>query len=249
MVVSWPILDVLAKQIVTITPIFSMLQSLPIQGINGMRRRTVFRVGTMAFVIVSPFMIAAGNAALGADRSPAVLSASPVRVISVQPIESPQADVSAAPGSQRALPPHDDADVIARVMARPQPEMPPASQLDADEALGHGPGTTRLWGTSVSAWEAPAFCHRPLYFEDENLERHGRSLGLLQPAASTAHFAGRTLAWPYLAGAYPPHECIYTLGRERPGSCAAYRMYRPPVSVRGAIYEGAAAAGLSFIVP
>jgi hypothetical protein len=74
-------------------------------------------------------------------------------------------------------------------------------------------------------------------------------LGLLQPAASAAHFAGRTLALPYLVGAFPAHECIYTLGRERPGTCAAYRLYRPPLSVRGAIYEGAAAAGLSLIVP
>lgn len=200
----------------------------------------------MALVIVSaPILFAAGTAALSAEHS----QAAPVRVISVQPNASARAQAPAAADRQQALPPHDDVAVIARVMARPQPEMRPASQLDVGEAVGHGPGTTRPWGTSVSAWEAPAFCHRPLYFEDENLERHGRSLGLLQPAASTVHFAGRTLAWPYLAGAYPPHECIYTLGRERPGSCAAYRLYRPPVSIRGAIYEGAAIAGLSFIVP
>ncbi len=213
---------------------------------------SVFRVGIKAFVIVAApvvVMIAARNTALGGEHSPAALHAAPVRVISVQPTEFTPVEVSAAPESQRALPANPDAEVIARVVGRPKPEMPPASQLDDSEALGHGAGTTRPWEMSVSAWEAPAFCHRPLYFEDENLERHGRSLGVLQPAASTAHFAGRTLAWPYLAGAYPPHECIYTLGRERPGSCAAYRLYRPPVSVRGAIYEGAAAAGLSFIVP
>ena len=98
-------------------------------------------------------------------------------------------------------------------------------------------------------WEAPAFCHRPLYFEDENLERHGRSFGLVQPAVSAAHFAGRGLVWPYLAGAFPPHECIYTLGRERPGSYAPYRLYRPPLSARGAAYQAAAVTGLSFVVP
>ncbi len=204
----------------------------------------------MALLIVFALsIVGAGRSARSADHSPQAMRAVPVRVVSVQPIESAQVEDSAAPGSPSGLPAHDDAAVIGRVMGRPQPEMPPASQLGAGEALGHGTGTTRPWGVSVSAWEAPAFCHRPLYFEDENLERHGRSLGLLQPAASTAHFAGRTLAWPYLAGAFPPHECIYTLGRERPGSCAAYRVYRPPVSVRGAIYEGAAAAGMSFIVP
>jgi hypothetical protein len=107
----------------------------------------------------------------------------------------------------------------------------------------------RLWEQSVSMWEAPAFCHRPLYFEDENLERHGRSFGLVQPAVSAAHFAGRGLVWPYLAGAFSPHECIYTLGRERPGSCAAYRLYRPPLSARGTAYQAAAVTGLSFVVP
>ena len=112
-----------------------------------------------------------------------------------------------------------------------------------------GAGTTRPWGLSASAWEVPAFCHRPLYFEDENLERHGHSFGLVQPAVSAGHFIGRGAAWPYLAGAFPPHECIYTLGRERPGSCAPYRLYRPPVSVCGAVYEAAAIAGVSFIVP
>ena len=60
---------------------------------------------------------------------------------------------------------------------------------------------------------------------------------------------GRGLAWPYLAGAFPTHEYVYTLGRDQPGTYAPYRLYRPPVSVRGAAYEAATAAGLSFIVP
>jgi hypothetical protein len=215
--------------------------------------RPNFHEGIVASVLVASsfaVMLAAGNEALGADPlSPAALHPAPVRVTSVQPKDVAPAEAVPAPERKQVLPGLDDAEVISRVVGRTKLEMPPSSQLDVGEALGHGTGTTRPWGMSVSAWEAPAFCHRPLYFEDENLERHGRSLGLLQPAASAAHFAGRTLAWPYLAGAYPPHECVYTLGRERPGSCAAYRLYRPPVSVRGAIYEGAAAAGLSFIVP
>jgi hypothetical protein len=227
-----------------------MLPIISSQRIEGMGARSGFHEGTLACVIVFwPLLTGGGNAALGAEHGQAALRAVPVRVISVQPHESTRAEIPAPAERQGTLPARDDAEMIARVMARPQPEMRPASQLDVGEALGHGPGTTRPWGMSVSAWEAPAFCHRPLYFEDENLERHGRSLGLLQPAASTAHFAGRMLAWPYLAGAYSPHECIYTLGRERPGSYAAYRLYRPPVSVRGALYEGAAVAGLSFIVP
>jgi hypothetical protein len=142
-----------------------------------------------------------------------------------------------------------DEDLIGRALVRPQPVDSLAKQLVQDSELVHGPGMIRQWDERVSMWDAPAFCHRPLYFEDENLERHGRSWGLLQPAASIVHFTGRGLAWPYLAGAFPTHECIYTLGRDQPGSYAPYHWYRPPVSARGAVYEAAVAAGLSFIVP
>jgi len=142
-----------------------------------------------------------------------------------------------------------DEDLIGRALVRPQPAAIPAKQPEQGGELVHGPGMIRHWDESVSMWDAPAFCHRPLYFEDENLERHGRSWGLLQPAASIVHFTGRGLAWPYLAGAFPPHECIYTLGRDQPGSYSPYHWYRPPVSARGAAYEAAVATGLSFIVP
>jgi hypothetical protein len=162
----------------------------------------------------------------------------------------PPAPEPVAPGAKTPIPfGVDDAAVIGQALARPQPQDQPAAKLGSDAALMQGAGTTRPWGLSASDWEAPAFCHRPLYFEDENLERHGRSFGCMQPAVSAGHFLARGAAWPYLAGAFPPHECIYTLGRERPGSYAPYRLYRPPVSVHGALYEAAAVTGLSFVVP
>ena len=194
-------------------------------------------------------LVTSGWAKAGDDR-PAMTRPVPAQVVSVELQDQVvPAEPFPAPAKENILPAFDDAELIGRALARPQPKESPAEQLDPDEALKQGPGTTRLWGTSISFWEAPAFCHRPLYFEDENLERHGRSFGILQPAASAAHFTGRAVAWPYLAGAFPPHECIYTLGRERPGTYAPYRLYRPPVSLRGALYEGAAIAGLSYVVP
>jgi hypothetical protein len=110
-------------------------------------------------------------------------------------------------------------------------------------------GSSRLWGESVYSWEATGLCHRPLYFEDENLERYGRSHGHLQPLCSIAHFSGRFAAWPYLMGAYPPHECIYTLGKTPPGTYVPYHIYRPPLSARGVVYEAGAVTGLIFLVP
>ncbi len=191
-------------------------------------------------------------AADGMDRD--ATPPTPARIVSVLSHAQPAVAESVAPpvaggAAATGLPALDAAAVISSALARPQVQDQAAAKLGPDEALLQAAGTTRPWGMSASAWEAPAFCHRPLYFEDENLERHGHSFGCIQPAVSAGHFVGRGLAWPYLAGAFPPHECIYTLGRERPGSCAPYRLYRPPVSVRGAVYEGAAIAGLSFVVP
>lgn len=179
----------------------------------------------------------------------------PVQVVSAQGTSSQAPSARSAPeelqpAAGRLVPLAPlDGQIVELALQRPKPAAPLIAGLEPGEAWLQGPGTTRPWGASVSMWEAPALCHRPLYFEDENLERHGRSFGVLQPAASAAHFAGRAAIWPYLAGAYSPHECIYTLGRERPGSCADYRLYRPPVSLRGAAYQGAAVTGLSFVVP
>jgi len=142
-----------------------------------------------------------------------------------------------------------------RVVVQPQNPLrsvPPdlaAAFFDREPALMQRTGTSRVWADTVEAWEAPALCHRPLYFEDEALERYGRSYGLAQPAVSAAHFAGRIAMWPYLAGAFPPHECIYTLGRGRPGTYTPYGVYRPPVSLRGALYEAGAVTGLAYLVP
>jgi hypothetical protein len=107
----------------------------------------------------------------------------------------------------------------------------------------------RTWVSRLHTWDATAFCHRPLYFEDENLERHGRSFGVLQPAVSAGHFAGHFLAWPYLAGATPPRRCVYNLGHEPPGSYTPYSVVRPPLSLRGALFEAGAIVAVPLIVP
>jgi hypothetical protein len=108
------------------------------------------------------------------------------------------------------LPPTDERrmpqDFAAERFAEETPEFQP-------------PGYTRPWPLFVRHWEAPGLCHRPLYFADDKLERYGYSHGWAQPAVSTAHFGGRVIALPALMVALPPHECIYTLGQERPGSC------------------------------
>jgi len=98
-------------------------------------------------------------------------------------------------------------------------------------------------------WEAPGTRHRPLYFENVPLERHGYSLGLAQPFASAAHFVGNAAILPYRMAAEPPSDSIYTLGHERPGTPTPLRYYRPPLSVRGGMAQAGTVVGLIFLLP
>jgi hypothetical protein len=108
----------------------------------------------------------------------------------------------------------------------------------------------RDWPVLTYTWKAAGSCNKPLYFEEPHLERYGHSLGpALQPFASAAHFFLVVPALPYFMGVYPPNECIYTLGYYRPGSCAPYLVDPFPLSVRGALFEAAAATGMPYIIP
>ena len=135
---------------------------------------------------------------------------------------------------------------------------PPAGDLPGDPAAAkfaaagvryHVPGTNRPWPLHAYRWEAPSVCHQPLYFEQVNLERYGYTHGVAQPFLSAAHFFGTIPVLPYMIGADPYRCCTYTLGHYRPGSCAPFHLYHPPLSLRGAAVQGAAMAGLFFAAP
>lgn len=109
---------------------------------------------------------------------------------------------------------------------------------------------TRAWAVSSFAWDATSLCHRPLYFEEYNLERYGYGCcEALQPAASAAHFFGTLPALPYCMAVDCPGECIYTLGHYRPGSCNPKRCIWPPLSPRAILAEGGVWTGLVFLIP
>ena len=108
----------------------------------------------------------------------------------------------------------------------------------------------RSWCQTVYTWKASGLCHKPLYFEDVHLERYGHSWNpVLQPFLSGAHFFVTVPLLPYKMGMNPPNECIYTLGYYRPGNCAPYLIDPIPLSLRGAIYQGAVVTGAVFIFP
>jgi hypothetical protein len=108
----------------------------------------------------------------------------------------------------------------------------------------------RCWEQTTYMWKASALCHKPLYFEDEQLERYGHSFSpCFQPFVSGAHFFTHVPVLPYCMGVEPPNECIYALGHYRPGDCAPYMCNPIPISPRGALFEAGAVVGTAAAIP
>lgn len=99
-------------------------------------------------------------------------------------------------------------------------------------------------------WTAPGHCHKPLYFEQVQLERYGHDAGpVIQPLLSSAHFFANIAVLPYKMGIHPPHECQYSLGYIRPGNCAPYMLQPIPFSLRGAAVQAGFVTGAAALIP
>ncbi len=108
----------------------------------------------------------------------------------------------------------------------------------------------RHWTAATMTWKASALCHKPLYFEETQLERYGHTTGRFsQPFVSGAHFFGNIAVLPYKMGIHPIHECQYSLGYYRPGSCAPWLVPPVPVSLRGALLQTGAVLGGIYALP
>jgi hypothetical protein len=113
-----------------------------------------------------------------------------------------------------------------------------------------GPFQVRNWTMLTFTWTASAVCHKPLYFEEVQLERYGHSAGpVSQAVLSGVHFFGNIFFLPYHMGLYPPNECQYALGYYRPGSCAPWLLPAIPLSARGARMQAAALIGGIALLP
>lgn len=112
------------------------------------------------------------------------------------------------------------------------------------------PFMDRSWPQVCYMWKASALCHKPLYFENVQLERYGHSWGpCLQPIMSGVHFFGTLPVLPYCMGLKAPNECVYTLGHYRPGNCAPYLIPAVPITKRAVLSEAAAWTGGIFAIP
>jgi hypothetical protein len=135
----------------------------------------------------------------------------------------------------------------------PQGELPADRAAACWQDLNANAGAqaaARYWSRQSYVWDATCMAHRPLYFEEINLERYGYGChDCLQPFASAAHFFATVPALPYCMAADCPGECQYTLGHYRPGSCPPWRCHHPPISTRGGISEAGVLTGLIFLIP
>jgi hypothetical protein len=139
----------------------------------------------------------------------------------------------------------DQVDLSIAVAGDPGQDFP--VECSIDEGAWH---TGRCWDETTYMWKASALCHKPLYFEDEALERYGHSWGpCLDPLVSGAHFFCKLPVLPYCMGVTPPCECVYALGHYRPGNCAPYTIDPIPLSCRGAVLEAGAVVGAAAILP
>lgn len=138
------------------------------------------------------------------------------------------------------------------------------ASIDLDIRVGGTPGNDypcecrlegetfqqRRFASMTMTWKAAGYCHKPLYFEDWELERYGHSRGMfLDPFIAGAHFFVTLPILPYKAGMQAPWECVYPLGYYRPGSCAPWTVPGVPYSPRGFAVQAATVTGLVFLLP
>ena len=114
--------------------------------------------------------------------------------------------------------------------------------------LGEGIYVHRNWSPQTVTWHASSLCHKPLYFENVQLERYGHSHGpFLQPAVSSLHFFKQLFFLPYNTAINPPNECQYALGFYRPGNCAPWLKDPFPISLSGASRQALVYTGIGFL--
>jgi hypothetical protein len=127
---------------------------------------------------------------------------------------------------------------------------PPKGTLPKDCPLVGQPYESRAWCQTCFTWKASCLCHKPLYFEQVQLERYGHYCGpIVEPIVAMGKFFLDVPLLPYYMGIDPPNQCMYSLGYYRPGSCSPYMLDPFPLSVRGALVEGGAVTGAFFLLP
>ena len=91
--------------------------------------------------------------------------------------------------------------------------------------------------------------HHPLYFEEANLERYGRSCGPLQPALSSLRFFATIPSLPYAMAVHHPYKTYATQWPYAAGWGAPKVKELQPLKVKPSLVQAGAITGLLFVLP
>ena len=101
-------------------------------------------------------------------------------------------------------------------------------------------------GCSYTPW---TICFRPLYFEEQNVERYGYRVPVLQSAISGTAFLKNVAMLPYHMRVNPPRSCVCSNGFSRIGDCRPANYPRCVWRWDAVAVEMAAVTGFVFILP
>jgi len=107
----------------------------------------------------------------------------------------------------------------------------------------------RPWEPLAELVEPAYLCYDRLYFEQINAERYGWSLGPLHPLIAAGIFYFDLATLPYHAATDPLRRYECNPGYALPGDPMPLLLYRPELSLTGALAEAAAVGVLLAIFP
>jgi hypothetical protein len=108
---------------------------------------------------------------------------------------------------------------------------------------------SRAFAARAMTVEPNYVLHKPLLFEQPNMERYGWDLGVISPVVSAGAFFGDVLTLPYHLGEEICRGPQTSAGKCLPGDPVPYLLYPPGLSLKGAIAELSAAAVLFVAFP
>lgn len=127
----------------------------------------------------------------------------------------------------------------------------------AEKTMGQCPivqasSSTEMMGNLVftkSRNHDELFAHQPLYFEEVNLERYGRTCGHLQPALSSLRFFAAIPSLPYAMTVHHPSNTYTTKWPYEAGWGAPKVRELQPVQSKPSLVQAGAITGLLFVLP
>ncbi len=102
---------------------------------------------------------------------------------------------------------------------------------------------------SSMARTSSSFSYQPLYFEQANVERYGRSRCRLSCVASAMRFYATIPTLPYAMTVHHPNQNYFWHWPYKAGWYAPAVRERPPLNSKGSLVQSAAITGLFFLVP